>query len=260
MVKPGHSCCLYAVSPGLLVYPLGRQDPNLTPWKLGQPQSVRSSLDLPDAPGGRCCGGATAFSRSFRSLFLPGALHTLFTIIGVRRQRGRAKELTADLREAAVETRRGTLCWKLLIVSAHVAELRVHGASEREVETDSKVIRIQQNYPRDGFHGRPLFSEHNSLKALRKKNPQTCKTFHVISEESLKACFQRFRTPSLSHLLRTRSFIHSINIDLRVYMATGYSDAQVNIVPILWGLPVVSEFPEGKQINEQIELQIVQVL
>ena len=46
-------------------------------------------------------------------------------------------------------------------------------------------------------------------------------------------------------------------------MVTGYSDAQVNkidIVPILWGLTVVSEFPEGKQINEQIELQIVQVL
>lgn len=44
---------------------------------------------------------------------------------------------------------------------------------------------------------------------------------------------------------------------------TAYSDTRENKIdtaPLLWGLTVVSEFSEDKQICEQIELQTVQVL
>ena len=88
-------------SPGLLVTSWNVRTPTCVPQKPGQPQNVRSSWLC------RTCHEASAvsaFSRNMRALscsfgsqFLLGAPHCLCTTIGVRRQRGRAKEPTADL-------------------------------------------------------------------------------------------------------------------------------------------------------------------
>lgn len=71
-------CC-----PGLLHIPWNIRTPACIRWKLGRPQSARSPLALPHAPGGYCCVSSQqgwACLKVFSQKLLPPGQHPLHSL------------------------------------------------------------------------------------------------------------------------------------------------------------------------------------